>query len=65
MLKTTIQINKERKDLLVGLKYKYSLGTFDICVNTLALFVLRNNIILKMILWVILERNSSIWKQGC
>lgn len=44
MATTTIQINKETKDLLDGLKDKYSLGTFDNCVSSLALFVLRNDI---------------------
>lgn len=44
MSNTTIQIHKETKDLLDSLKDKYSLSTYDICVNTLALFILKNDV---------------------
>lgn len=44
MSNTTIQIHKETKDLLDSLKDKYSLRTYDICVNTLALFILKNDV---------------------
>lgn len=44
MANTTIQINKSTKDLLDKIKDKHSINTYDICVHSMAFFILKNDI---------------------
>lgn len=44
MALTTIQLQYETKELLSQIKTKYKLGTYDICVNSMAVFFLNNEI---------------------
>ena len=44
MAETSLRISNETKSLLNTIKDKYGISTYDLCVNYLALFILRNDI---------------------
>lgn len=41
---TSIQIKKDTKSLLDEIKEKYSIGTYDNCINFMAVFIIKNDI---------------------
>lgn len=41
---TSIQIKKDTKSLLDEIKEKYSIGTYDNCINSMAVFMIKNEI---------------------
>lgn len=44
MSEKSIRISEDTINLLKNIKDKYSLNTYDICINSLALFILKNDI---------------------